>query len=130
MIVADGSALVIAAVDGSTRGHETRARLLEGAPVYAPHLVDAEVGQAIRGLVLRGVVDATDGALARLDAATLVATRIDHRPLGARAFELRDNVSFYDGLYVALAEHLEVAMLTADRKLAAATGPRCRIAAI
>jgi hypothetical protein len=33
-----------------------RARLAGGAA--APHLVDAEVGQAVRGLVLRGMLDA------------------------------------------------------------------------
>ena len=33
--------------------------------------------------------------------------RIEHRLLVERAWALRDNVSFYDGLYVALAEELE-----------------------
>lgn len=45
-------------------------------PVYAPHLVDAEAGQEIRGLVLRGLVDPTAGALARLAAATGPRCRI------------------------------------------------------
>ena len=44
-----------------------------------------------------------------------------------RAWELRDNVSFYDGLYVALAEAMDAPLLTTDRKLAAAPGLRVRV---
>jgi hypothetical protein len=49
MIVADGFALVIAVADTTERGDRVRSWLAEGA--IAPHLVDAEVGQAICGLV-------------------------------------------------------------------------------
>lgn len=38
---------------------------------------------------------------------------------------MRDAVSSYDGWYVALAEALDVPLLTLDRKLARAAGPRC-----
>ena len=44
----------------------------------------------------------------------------DHRADG-----IIDAVSAYDGWYVALAEALEVPLLTLDRKLADAPGPRC-----
>jgi predicted nucleic acid-binding protein len=40
-------------------------------------------------------------------------------------WELRDDISIYDAAYVALAEALAVALLTADRKLTRATGTRC-----
>lgn len=46
--------------------------------------------------------------------------RIDHVGLLSRAWELRHNVSFYDSLYVALAELLEAPLLTLDRRLARA----------
>ena len=51
--------------------------------------------------------------------------RFPHPPLRPRAWELRDNVSFYDGLYVALSERTDLALLTADVKLSEAPGPRC-----
>lgn len=127
MIVADGSAIVTAATDPTQRGSRIRARLARGGPVAAPHLVDAEIGQGIRGLALRGVITLTDAERSRASAELLVTARFAHRPYGARAWQLRDNVSFYDGLYVALAEHLGAPLLTADRKLAGATGPRCPI---
>jgi predicted nucleic acid-binding protein len=123
VIVADGSALVIAVSDTTARGERVRGRLTDGA--IAPHLVDAEVGQALRGLVRRGRLDA-DAAQRSLRAAEqLVVERYPHPPLGARSWELRENVSYYDGLYVALAERTALPLLTADAKLCAAPGPRC-----
>lgn len=54
-------------------------------------------------------------------------TSSTHPPLRPRAWELRANVSFYDGLYVALAEVTGNPLVTADARLAAAHGPRCTI---
>ena len=42
-----------------------------------------------------------------------------------RVWELRENLTVYDAAYVALAEALDVVLLTADRRLARATGTRC-----
>jgi predicted nucleic acid-binding protein len=44
-----------------------------------------------------------------------------------RVFELRANVTAYDSAYLALAEELGCELLTADQRLASATGPRCII---
>lgn len=125
MLVIDASALVIAAVDQGDRGRGIRRLMYDGAA--APHLVDAEVGQAIRGLVLRRLL-APEAGLRSLEAAHgYVTHRYDHLGYLARAWELRDNVSFYDGLYVALAEASGLALVTADRRLAAAAGSRCDV---
>jgi predicted nucleic acid-binding protein len=40
---------------------------------------------------------------------------------------LRDNLSFYDALYVALAQALQLSLLTADSKLARAPKLRCAV---
>jgi predicted nucleic acid-binding protein len=56
--------------------------------------------------------------------------RFGHRLLLARAWELRDAVRGADAMYVALAEALDAVLVTMDRRLAAATGPACRIEAI
>ena len=125
MIVIDGSALVIAVADTTDRGQRVRTRLSDGA--IAPHLVDAEAGQAIRGLVQRGLLDPDAAGRSLQSAEKLVSERYRHPPLRPRAWELRSNVSFYDGLYVALAEVTGHPLLTADAKLAAAGGPRCVI---
>jgi predicted nucleic acid-binding protein len=44
-----------------------------------------------------------------------------------RVWELRENVTSYDAAYVALAEALEAPLLTADARLARATGVRCPV---
>ena len=125
MIVIDGAALVVAVVDTTRRGDDVRARLDAGA--VAPHLVDAETGQAVRGLILRGLLDAEAGERSLKAAEALVLERYPHPPLRTRAWELRANVSFYDGLYVGLAEVTGHPLLTADARLATAYGPRCTI---
>lgn len=51
--------------------------------------------------------------------------RVSHRRLLSRCWELRGNVTPYDAAYVALAETLQVTLLTGDRRLARSTGPRC-----
>jgi predicted nucleic acid-binding protein len=123
VIVIDGSALVIGVVDTGDRGRTARRHLASAA--VAPHLVDAETGQGIRGLVLRGQLEPAEAERSLAAARNLVVDRFAHHPLLPRAWELRGNVSFYDGLYVALAEALQAALVTADAKLANATGPRC-----
>lgn len=44
-----------------------------------------------------------------------------------RCWELRDNLTVYDAVYVALAEALEAPLVTADQKLANAPTTRCEI---
>ncbi|MEV4243365.1 type II toxin-antitoxin system VapC family toxin [Streptosporangium canum] len=45
-------------------------------------------------------------------------------PLQPRVLELRNNLTAYDGMYVALAELLGVPLLTDDAKFAGSTGHR------
>jgi predicted nucleic acid-binding protein len=44
-----------------------------------------------------------------------------------RVWELRNNFTAYDAVYVALAEALEAPLLTRDRRLGAAAGHRAMI---
>jgi predicted nucleic acid-binding protein len=90
--------------------------------LWVPHLIDAEVGQALRREVAFGRLgdDRADAAL--LDLMRMPLRRIDHGGLISRAWELRHNLSFYDGLYAALAEALDVPLITLDRRLARAIG--------
>lgn len=48
-------------------------------------------------------------------------------PLLRRAWDLRPNVTTYDGCYVALAEAVGCPLFTADRRLANAPGIHCDI---
>jgi len=93
----------------------------------APHVVDVEVFSVIRRDFRRGRLDRTAAGQAIEDLAAWPGQRIGHRLLLARAWELRDNVRGWDAMYVALAEALDAVLITADRRLAAAPGPRCAI---
>ena len=50
-----------------------------------------------------------------------------HRLLAPRVWELRDNLSAYDASYVALAEALQIPLVTTDARLARAPGIRCEV---
>ena len=47
--------------------------------------------------------------------------------LAERAWDLRHTITFYDGLYVALAAVLDVPLLTGDVKLSKAPGLSCQL---
>ena len=123
MIVVDASALVVAVVDTSARSQAAGEAMRSGPT--APHLVDAELGHALWGLVRRRLISPAHGLRSLALGHDLVLERVDHSSLMGRAWELRDNVSFYDALYVALAEARALTLLTADARLAASPGPRC-----
>lgn len=57
-----------------------------------------------------------------MDASEMRITRYPHVPLLQRAWELRDTLSTYDPVYVALAEALRAPLVTCDARLAATTG--------
>ena len=119
-VVVDASTLVAAVASTGSLGDQARATL-RGHRRAAPHLIDAEVGNALRSMVLRG--DLTDGvgASARLMAERLVHRRHPiHGAIAARAWQLRHNLSFYDTLYIALAESLHCQLITADNRIARA----------
>lgn len=125
MTVVDASVLTTALIDDGAAGDLFRTRL-RGLRLAAPELLDVEVLAAIRGLVRTGL-PVPRATAAVTDLASLPIRRLPHRPLLARIFELRDNLTAYDAAYVALAEVLDVVLLTADARLARAPGPRCAI---
>jgi predicted nucleic acid-binding protein len=96
----------------------------------APHIVDVEVFGFLRREHLSGRLDRTAATQAVEDLAAWPGERFGHRLLLDRAWELRDTVRGWDAMYVALAEALDAALITTDRRLAAAVGPVCRIEAL
>jgi predicted nucleic acid-binding protein len=86
--------------------------------LWAPHLIDAEIGHALRRAVRRGEMDEEVAGEALWEIDALPVERVDHQSLIHIAWDLRDNFSFYDGLYVALALILDEPLLTFDARLA------------
>jgi predicted nucleic acid-binding protein len=86
--------------------------------LHAPHLLDLEVTQVLRRLVLQGAVPAHRGDQAILDLLDLRINRYAHFVLVSRIWQLRHNFSAYDAAYIVLAEKLGAPLLTRDRRLA------------
>ena len=126
MIVVDASVIVTALADDGPDGDATRARLVDER-LAAPHLIDLEVVSAWRRLLSAGSLDERRASLAITDLRQLRIERIPHGRLIDRCWELGENLTIYDAVYVALAETLDVALATADAGLARAPGARCPI---
>jgi predicted nucleic acid-binding protein len=122
MPVVDASILVSVLV-GSEHAGWAEAQVSAGGArrsLWAPHLIDAEVGHSLRRWAAAGKLQVDHAADALGDLAQMPLRRIAHVDLLDRAWSLRHNVSFYDGLYVALAERLGIPLLTLDNRLAKA----------
>jgi predicted nucleic acid-binding protein len=76
------------------------------------------------------LMTAPRAAAAVSDLGDLPLQRSPHRPLLQRIWQLRRAVTAYDAAYVALAEALDVSLVTADARLARASGVRCGIEVI
>jgi predicted nucleic acid-binding protein len=95
--------------------------------LHAPQLFDAEVAHVIRGAWLDHDINDEAAAMAISFLQAFPVMRHSHRPLLQRVWALRNNVSAYDAMYVALAELLDVPLITRDRRLARSSGHTARI---
>ena len=130
MIVLDASALLEFLLQ-TALGTRVEARLFrEQDDFHSPHLVDVEVTQGLRRLVRAGEVSPNRAAEAIADLADFDLHRHSHLDLLTRAWKMRENVTAYDAMYVALAEALDAPVVTCDTLLAKAPGHRARIEAI
>lgn len=129
MLVIDASVLAVALMDDGPDGDVVRRRL-RGESLAAPGLIDLEVVSVWRGLARGGHLDPRRVTLALDDLRDMPVQRVEHTPLLARCWELRDNLTAYDAAYVSLAEVLRVPLLTGDKRLSRASGPRCAIEVI
>ena len=130
MIVVDASALLELLLRTSL-GARVEARLFaDDHELHAPHLLDVEIVQALRRLVRTGEVSSGRADEAIVDLTDLDLHRHPLLDLVARAWKLRDNISAYDAMYVALAEGLDAPVVTCDSPLANAPGHRARIEVI
>lgn len=125
MIVLDASVLANAIADDAEDGQRARGELREADGIAAPDLVDVETVSVLRKRWLAGTLSAQRFAAAVGDLDALAMERYPVRALLRRAYELRANLTPYDAVYVALAETLDCPLVTADRRLTNAPGPRC-----
>jgi predicted nucleic acid-binding protein len=124
LIVLDTSALVEFLVGADELAEVVRS-VAAGKVLAMPHAADLEIASALRGLVhgrkLPG--DEAERALELLSA--MGVRRYAHLSLLPRIWELRHHMWPYDAAYVALAESLQVTLVTVDAKFSSVPGMQC-----
>jgi len=95
--------------------------------VHVPHLIDAEVANAVLGHVRRGELDEHGGWEILDTFRWLGITRHGTFSMLDRVWELRHNLPAYDAAYVALAEALQCPLVTGDGGIIRAPGLRCPV---
>ena len=91
-----------------------------GTDLHAPQLLLPETVFALKGIERGRKEPAARVARAMKDMLRLPTNLWDLEPLTKRVWQLRHAISTYDAYYVALAEHLDARLVTADAKLARA----------
>jgi len=125
MIVVDASAALAALLRNG------QARQLIGAErLHAPHLIDSEIASGLRRQFQRKQLSAAEGWNALRTWRRLAVTRYPVFGLFERIWELRENFSPYDASYVALAETLKCALVTADSRLSHAGQALCPVTVV
>jgi predicted nucleic acid-binding protein len=120
VVVADASAIV-ECIFRTERGANAWPIVTAGDhQLHTPAVCDVEVLAAIRRALLERRMNLQRALEALADYRDLPLIRHGHLELLPRALGLRSNFTVYDAMYVALAEALEGALLTADRGLARA----------
>jgi predicted nucleic acid-binding protein len=125
MIVVDASAALAALLnDGQAR------QLIAAERLHTAHLIDSEIASGLRRQVQRNRLSAADGWNALRTWRRLAVTRYQVYGLFERIWEIREDLSAYDASYVALAETLDCALVTADGRLSNVSQTRCPITVV
>ena len=124
-LVVDAS-VVVAGLTDSGPGGRWAESLLGGDSLAAPHLMPVGAANILRRAALAGDITADVASLAHADLLDLRVEFFPYQPCAARVWELRANVTCYDGWYVAVAELLDAPLATLDSRLANSPGPRCQ----
>lgn len=123
--VVDASLLVAAMSDAGAEGRWAE-EVVRAGNLIAPHLALVEATNILRRLELEGRLGRMEAGPAARDLLLLDLELVPFAPFAERVWELRANVTSYDAWYVAVAEQFDLPLATLDRRLAKATGPRCR----
>jgi predicted nucleic acid-binding protein len=116
--------------DATIRGNwlEVDPDRLGDEELAVPHLIDSEVTNVLRRLVVQNILTDKQGTSALDGFIGLVLTRFPADWLRPRMWALRHNLNAYDATYVALAEMTgATALITTDIRLANAPGINCPI---
>lgn len=120
--VVDASAII-----DSLFGDRVVVARLKVHDLHAPVSIDAEVLHSLRRHVVAKKVTENAAVFAIAVFRGIPITRHAVKPFLDRMWQLRHNITAYDAGYVALAESLDVPLLTRDRRLSRASAHAARI---
>jgi predicted nucleic acid-binding protein len=92
-----------------------------------PYLLPAETSNILRRATLAHDVSDEQASLAHADLIDFDIELFPFEPFASRVWQLRQNLTAYDGWYVALAESLDCPLFTLGGRLARAPGIRCPV---
>ncbi len=124
--VIDASVLVAALVDSGNTGSWAEDIISDG-PLAVPELALVEATNVLRRLEQNRRISRLEATASHRDLLRLDLEAYPFAPLADRVWELRSNLTSYDAWYVALAEVLQFPLVTLDRRLSRASGPRCDV---
>jgi predicted nucleic acid-binding protein len=124
-IVVDSS-LVVAALIDSGRNGDWAEEVLASGLLLAPELVRVEATNIFRRLERAKLISTPEANAAQDDLMQLDMELFPFEPFADRIWELRHNVTSYDGWYVALAEALKLPLATLDVPLSKSNGVACK----
>jgi len=126
VLVVDASAIAEMLL-GTAKGRRVATAIGTDHSLHAPELLSLEVASVLRSLVRMDQLDVAEAEQVIADLGSLGVEYYEHLAFLPRVWALRDNLTVYDAAYVALAEVLNVPLLTCDAKLARGPGHRAVI---
>jgi predicted nucleic acid-binding protein len=127
-ITCDASVLVAMLIDGGPAGQWATSALTAASDLLAPHLALFEAANILRRHQLAELITAEQAAQAHADLLDLPIDLWPYELLAPRAWQLRRNLTVYDGSYVALAEMTGTPLATLDTRIGRAPGVTCMMA--
>lgn len=124
--VCDASALAAVLLDLGPDG-VWATDAISDVDLVGPALLPWEMANIVRRLELARTISPDLAAQAHGDLLDLTIELWPYELLASRTWQHRQNLSIYDASYVALAEALDIELITLDRRLGRAPGLSCTI---
>jgi predicted nucleic acid-binding protein len=127
LTIIDCSAMIELLVAKTHIGDAIARRVTSAQTLYAPYVLDGEVISALLGLMRGQKISEREADAAISNYRAFPVEQQNVLPLWPRLKSLHANLSAYDAQYVALAEALDVPLITADARIRRSGVARCEI---
>jgi predicted nucleic acid-binding protein len=127
LTVIDCSAMIELLAAKTQTGDAVARRVTAAQTLYAPYVLDGEVISALLALIRGKKISEREADAALSNYRAFPVERQDVLPLWPRLKILHADLSAYDAQYIALAEALNVSLITADARIKRSAAARCKV---